>query len=911
MDYSSVEQLLTPASVKPTKTTSTAIYVVARNAGEGADRSSGPGDYQLTATETADITLIGKSYTHVVVVLNVGGVVDTSFYKAINRVAKDPKHGTAIDSLLLMSQAGQESGRALVQVLNGTVDPSGHLTDTWASRYAYYPAAATFAGNDKNTDTEQYGEGIYVGYRYFDSFYKAIKPSSPGSVVNYPFGYGLSYTTFRSTVIAVKANASKVTVQVKVTNTGKRSGKQVEQLYFSAPQSGLDKPYQELAGYGKTDELAPGASQILTIAYDTTQMSSFDVRNAAYVMDRGTYVVRVGDSSRSTHVAAKLSLPARVVTEKVDHEVNDQKPDSELSSSPKNFYRSATEAKQLAAAPRIALKARAFKTADHRSAHQQTVPVSATSPYFAIDGSLISTTTAYVDPAQDNWEGTGTPYVARTGESLQNVAPVPNATLYDVAKKKLTMTQFVAGLNLTQLSNIVEGTSVAGSTPSAIGAAGYTTAKYENLGVPGMTLSDGPAGLRITQQIATTPPTYQWTTAWPVGTLLAQTWDVTLVQQVAAAVGKEMVKYGATLWLAPGMNIHRDPLNGRNFEYYSEDPLIAGLTAAAATKGVQSNRGVGVTLKHYAENSQETQRNSTNSVVGERALREIELKGFEYAVKSAQPMAVMTSYNKINGTWASRNYDLVTNVLHDEWGFKGLVMTDWGGSHGAVNTMYAGNDLIMPGNTPSEIVNGIKKVTRPSTSRSACLHQVGVRLRQLLVHLLQLAERDFALSATGDQTVSTTVDATTDLSRVPLSGTSAADSTGKTVFTPNHKFTSVADAYAAVNDMLAPSNTALTAAQKAAITFTNVVHQTPGDDSTPVVAYTVVAKGSYPASYDMRLGDLQRSAKRILNVAMQSRPFMQLAALQGVPGITVGAYTGQFHHLTSHVAVAKGKVKKG
>ena len=362
-----------------------------------------------------------------------------------------------------------------------------------------------------------------------------------------------------------------------------------------------------------------------------------------------------------------------------------------------------------------------------------------------------------------------------------------------------------------------------------------------------MALSDGPAGLRITQQIATTPPTYQWATAWPIGTLLAQTWDRDLVQQVGTAIGKEMVKYGATMWLAPGMNIHRDPLNGRNFEYYSEDPLIAGLTAAATTKGVQSNPGVGVTLKHFAENSQETQRNATNSVVSERALREIELKGFEYAVKSAQPMGVMTSYNKINGTWASRNYDLVTNILHGEWGFKGLVMTDWGGSHGAVNTMYAGNDLIMPGNNPSEVVNGIKKVTPTIDISGLPAYTKSVFAFGTFTFVsYNWQTGTFSLSATGDQTVSTTVDHSTDLSQVPLSGTSAPDASGKTVFTPNPKFTSVADAYAAVTAMLAASNTALTADQKAAITITNVVHQTPGVDSSPVVAYTWCSRAATP-----------------------------------------------------------------
>src|SRR6478609_3418966 len=207
IDYSSVEQQLTADTVAPTAPTDTAIYVVARNAGEGADRKAGPGDYLLTDTETSDIALIGRTYRHVIVALNVGGIMDTAFYGRINASETDPSGGTAVDSLLLMSQPGQEAGNALVEVLDGTVDPSGHLTDTWAAKYSYYPASATFGANDGNTTTEPYSEGIYVGYRYFDSFYKTIDRADPASVVDYPFGYGLTYTTFAIKTQTVQADA--------------------------------------------------------------------------------------------------------------------------------------------------------------------------------------------------------------------------------------------------------------------------------------------------------------------------------------------------------------------------------------------------------------------------------------------------------------------------------------------------------------------------------------------------------------------------------------------------------------------------------------------------------------------------------------------------------------------------------
>lgn len=711
IDYSSVEQPLTAETVAPTAATDTAIFVVARNSGEGADRSPGVGDYELRDVEHANIKLIGETYQRVIVVLNVGGIVDTSFFAEINDVATDPTGATALDALLLMSQAGQESGDALVDVLDGTATPSGKLADTWAAKYAYYPAAAAFANADGDPLNEQYTEGIYVGYRYFDSFYRAIDATDPAGVVNYPFGYGLSYTDFTIRTLDVKATMASVTVKAKVTNTGATaSGKEVVQVYVSAPQSGPDKPYQELAGYAKTDTLAPGASQTVTIRFTTTELSSYDPDRAAYVMDAGDYVVRVGNSSRNTQVVAKLNLKRTTTTELVTNQQDDSAPAEELTSDPKNFYTYPAEAEQIARAERIVLDTNKFRTTDSRSEYDQDVAVDESSPYYALDGDTISSTTVYLNRSQQDWEGTGQPYQPKTGEKVRYVRTNSDTTLYDVAKGRATIEQFVAGLSVTQLANIVEGASLGGSTLSAVGAAGYTTSAYENLGIAAMSLADGPAGLRLTQQITSTDPvTYQYATAWPIGTALAQTWNPELLRQVGTAIGAEMAEFGATLWLAPGMNIHRDPLNGRNFEYYSEDPLITGMTATAVTQGVQSVPGVGVTIKHYAANSQETNRTTSDSVIGERALREIYLKGFEISVKSAQPMAVMTSYNKINGWYTAASYDLDTDILRGEWGFKGLVMTDWGAGPraGIAGVMYAGNDLVEPGRNPTEVINSV------------------------------------------------------------------------------------------------------------------------------------------------------------------------------------------------------------
>lgn len=911
IDYASLEQPLNAASVLPTAATDTAIFVIARNSGEGNDRSAGKGDYLLNDVETADLQLIGKTYTKVIVVLNTGGIIDTAFFDQINAAAKDPSGGTALDSMLLMSQAGEESGNAVTQVLNGTVTPSGKLTDTWASKYSYYPASATFANNDGNVTEEQYSEGIYVGYRYFDSLYKKINPTDPASVVDYPFGYGLSYTSFAIEAKDLTADAKSIVLTAKVTNTGKKAtGRQVVQVYVSPPQTGLDKPYQELAGYAKTDDLPPGGSQLVSIRFNVADLASYDPAKAAYTLEAGDYLIRVGDSSRSTKVVAKVRLDRTATTEQLANEENDTTVDSELTSDPADFYSYPSQAAEIAKAVTVNLSGRTIPTAKDASPLEQNASVPASSPFYKLDGAKISSTTALIAKDQStNWDGTGAPYSPKLGETVKTVTTDASKTLFDVKKGTYSLDQYVAGLSVEQLANIVEGSSAAGSTLTATGAAGYTTAKYESKGLPGMTLSDGPAGLRLTQKIASTPPTYQYATAWPIGTLLAQSWDPSLVKQVGTAIGKEMAEFGVTLWLAPGMNIHRDPLNGRNFEYYSEDPLVAGLTAAAATKGVQTIPGVGVTLKHFFGNNQETDRTTVNDVISERAAREIYLKGFEIAVKSAQPMAIMTSYNKVNDTYTSGTYDLNTDILRGEWGFKGLVMTDWGAGPrtGADQVYYSGNDLIEPGGNIGEVTTKVKKVV-PTIDVAGLPSYSTLSYAAFGFTNWQWEFGGLTPSATGTATVTTAVDASI-IGKQPTSSNTVVDALFNTVSTPVAPYTSVAAAYADVQSQLA-SATALTAAQKAGITVTDVVNQTPGDVTTPVVSYVVTVRGEYPASsaYTLRLGDLQRSASRIINIAMQSAGFAQLATLQNVKGITVGSYTGQFRNLASYLDTSRSAV---
>ena len=676
--FLAIDQALTQSDMDKAKAggVTTAFYTVSRVSGEGADRTIGKGDYELSEVEYNNIKLIAKNFDKCVVLLNVGGVVDTKFFSEIE----------GVDGLVLMSQAGMEGGNALADILTGKTTPSGKLTDTWAKNYSDYPAATTIGDNDGDNKQEDYKEGIYVGYRYFDTF--NITPA-------YEFGYGKSYTSFDVEPLTVAADENNVSVTVNVTNTGDTySGKEVVEVYFSAPDGSIEKPYQELAGFAKTDNLAPGESQKLTVTYKTTEMSSYDEAKAAYVMEDGDYIVRVGDSSRNTKVAGVLTLDKDVVTEQLSNQLTLDKNWKDLSKTGKTPYSYKDEAAQIKAAARIALPSAKIKTENNAS---------------KIDEKKV-TTYLTADAAKD--------YKAAENEVVETVDAVPaNTKLIDVYDGKVSMESFVASLDDTQLANLangISGASTSGDTwgadaNSVTGAAGETSQLYFNsLGIPNTVEADGPAGIRVTAETTDKDgnAVYNYCTAFPIGTLLAQTWNTDLVNRVGKAIGEEMVEIGVTLWLAPGMNIHRDPLCGRNFEYYSEDPALTGYVGSAITAGVQSNKGVGVTIKHYITNNQETNRSAVNTSVSERTLREIYLKGFEMVVKSAQPMAIMSSYNKVNGTYACENFDLLTSVPRGEWGFDGMVMTDWGaGNRAGVDTMmHAGNDLVMPGRTQDRMI---------------------------------------------------------------------------------------------------------------------------------------------------------------------------------------------------------------
>ena len=657
----------------------TAIYVLSRIAGEGADRQADKGDYYLKDEEYEMLADICANYENVIVVINAGAQVDLSFMDEF----------TNIKALLTIVQPGMEGGNAFADVVSGKVNPSGKLTDTWAYKYEDYPNAETFSHNNGNVETEVYEEGMYVGYRYFDTFDVPVR---------YGFGFGLSYTDFEINDYCLESlDNKKLTVSVQVKNIGKVSGKEVVQVYASLPGGILEKEAHRLAAYAKTSELKPGESEKITAEISLEHLTSYDEKRAAWILESGFYGIWIGNSLADEKLCGGVKLDNEVILRQVKNLFPlKQELDEKTQTSGKTSSR-AKEAEKLAAEQK--LNVAELHAADF---------------------------TAEVIEYKKNSE-------LCEKDALDFVNTLTEKELIDLAAGDPGKAQ---GGNLG-----AAGISVPGS-------AGETHRCAIDKGLASIVLADGPAGLRLMKyyhvndgSIVTMPfefslegglfyddsrelpgeRYYQYCTAIPVGTLLAQTWNRALIREVGAMIGTEMEYFGVTLWLAPGMNIHRNPLCGRNFEYYSEDPYVAGTIAAAMTEGVQSNYGCGTTIKHFACNNQEDNRMGSDSVISERTLREVYLKGFEIAVRESQPLSIMTSYNLINGVHAANNYDLCTETARNEWGFKGMIMTDWTTTEvdekcTASGCMRAGNDLVMPGcfgdhdNMHKELAEGTLKI---------------------------------------------------------------------------------------------------------------------------------------------------------------------------------------------------------
>ena len=634
----------------------TAIYVLSRISGEGSDRQPIKGDILLSDSEKRDILLLDELYPRFLLVLNVGGPVDLS--PVMN-----------VKNILLLSQLGADTGNILADLLLGKCYPSGKLTTTWAA-WEDYPKIGDFG----DADETRYREGVYVGYRYFDSVGK--KPL-------FPFGFGLGYTDFETEFV----HADDKSVSVTVKNTGSYPGRETVQLYLSAPAGVLDQPLRKLIAFGKTQELSPGESEALTLPYNLRDAASYDEKTGSYILESGDYTVLIGEAP-----AVTLRLDHSVVLRKVRNALG--KPDM----------------------------------ADWQP--EQILPVPPAKK-------IIEISSESFEPEAVHYNA-----VSAVDPSINSLSDE------DLARFNCGLFNPKGGI----------GSMIGNAATTVAGAAGETA---HIQGFPWLVMADGPAGLRLSREYYedekgihplgdTMPETIlellspmqrkvmalmtgkkktvgfvkeQYCTAIPIGTAIAQSWNIALAEEMVNLVGEEMVRFGIHLWLAPALNIHRDIRCGRNFEYYSEDPLISGKMAAAITRGVQKHPGCGTTIKHFAANNQEYNRIGSNSQVSERAMREIYLRGFEICIKESQPHAVMTSYNLLNGVHTSERRDLISDILRSEWGYQGIVMTDWviGSIRQVQNPRHrnalsdrvaaAGGDLFMPGSKSDweKIIKAIKK----------------------------------------------------------------------------------------------------------------------------------------------------------------------------------------------------------
>ena len=617
-----------------------AVISICRFSGEGWDRKGipGDGDFYLTREEQNMVDTVTANFEKVVVVLNVGGMVDTSWFCDSEK----------IQGVLLAWQGGMEGGLAAADLLCGDVNPSGKLTDTFARTFDDYPSSAGF---NESEDYVDYTEDIYVGYRYFETI--------PGAAekVNYPFGYGLSYTEFAIEPLRAGEEDGTICVDVRVTNMGSRAGKEVVQLYYRAPQGVLGKPLEVLGAFAKTELLGAGQSQVLRLKMPVNAMASYDdlgkIQASAYVLEAGNYSFRIGNSVRNTvKLDYEYQAAQTVVTEQLERKC----------------------------AP-AALKLRLLADGSYEELPQ---------------GGDGYEKNRLVPQDIDTLEGVEPDVQGISYQEKKEWRNADRITLEGVAEGKADLRRLLAQLSDRELAGLLGGQVNTGTANT------YGMGNLPAYGIPNIMTADGPAGLRIREECGV------YTTAWPCATLLACTWNPEIVFEAGAAGAAEVKENNIGVWLTPAMNIHRSPLCGRNFEYYSEDPLVSGKMGAAMIRGIQSQH-IGASMKHFCCNNKETNRKDSDSRVSERALREIYLKGFEIAVKEAQPWTVMTSYNLMNGYPTSFNPELLNGILREEWGFEGMVTTDWWNHAEHYLEVKAGGDIKMGCGYPDRILEAKEK----------------------------------------------------------------------------------------------------------------------------------------------------------------------------------------------------------
>ncbi len=601
----------------------TAIFVFSRRSYEGFDRN----DFEMMEGEKALLKQVSELFDNVIVLLNICGMVN------LKPFAENEK----VTALVACWLGGTEGGLAAADVLTGDVNPSAKLVDTFADSIDAYPSTEGFNESEYYVN---YTDDIYVGYRYFETI-----PGAAEKVV-YPFGFGLSYTTFEISGAKASSDGKIVRAECDVKNTGDTAGREVVQLYYSAPDGVLGKPARELAGFKKTGTLQPGDTEHIVIEFDVNDMASYDdvgkLQKSAYLLEKGEYNFYLGNSVRDV--------------QKLDYAyfVEEQ-------------FRVTEQLSEHCAPPDLNKRLKSDGTYEE-------IPTRPITLY---------------------------PFNKKKWIDSDVKPPKEKAMLIDVVNGKVTLDEFIAQLNNAELARL---TGIQGGQPNTGCANTWGVGNLEKFGIPNLMTADGPAGLRFESKTGVA------TTAWPMETAIACSWDPQIAFEVGKAAALEVKENNIDIWLAPGMNIHRSPLCGRNFEYFAEDPVLTAAMAIDEVKGIQSV-GIAATIKHFCCNNKEVNRNNSDSRVSERALREIYLKAFEKTVKAADPWLLMTSYNKLNSVYTSANYELITDILRGEWGYKGCVTTDWWTGALTVFEIKAGNDIKMPFGFPEAVEEALANCT--------------------------------------------------------------------------------------------------------------------------------------------------------------------------------------------------------